>query len=75
MPRVLKIKCAHCEKILFVYIKVGEGRLWHCWKKRIVRDYTVKEGDEVKCPRCGNLIGLDKGPFINIKQKAIVISK
>jgi len=73
MPRVLKIKCAKCGETLLVYVKVGEGRLWHCWKSRIMRDNTVKEADEVKCPKCGNLIGLDKGPFINIKQKAVKI--
>ena len=75
MPRILKIKCAKCGKKLIVYLKVGEGRLWHCWKKRIIEDYTLKEGNEVKCPYCGNLIGLDKGPFINIKQRAITITR
>ena len=73
MPRILKVKCASCGELLFVYLKVGEGRLWHCWKKRIIKDFAVRVGDEVKCPRCGNLIGLDKGPFINIKQKAVTI--
>ena len=75
MPRILKIKCAKCRKTVMVYLKVGEGRLWHCWKRRIIKDLTVKDGDEVRCPYCGNLIGLDKGAFINIKQRAVIIAK
>jgi len=75
MPRILKIKCAKCGTHLYTYIKVGEGRLWHCWKKRIIQDNTTKKENEIKCPKCGNLIGLDKGPYINIKQKSITITK
>ncbi|RLE59577.1 MAG: hypothetical protein DRJ35_05445 [Thermoprotei archaeon] len=75
MPRILKIKCAKCGHTLMKYLKIGEGRLWHCWKKRILQDYTVKKGDEVRCPKCGALIGLDKGPYINIKQKAVTITR
>ena len=75
MPRILKVECAKCGALLFVYLKVGEGRLWHCWKNRVLRDYTVKRGDEVRCPRCGSLVGIDKGPFINLKQRAVRVTR
>jgi len=75
VPKILKIRCARCGTLLFVYLKVGEGRLWHCWRKRIIEDYTVKVGDDVKCPKCGAIVGLEKEAFINIKQRSIVVEK
>ena len=61
------IKCAKCKNKVFRYIKVGKGRLLHCWKERIAEDYSLRDGNEVKC-QCGNLIGIDEGAWIKMKQ-------
>jgi hypothetical protein len=44
-----------------------------CWFSRIVRDYSVREGDEVRC-RCGNLIGIVDGRKVIMKQNAFEYS-
>jgi hypothetical protein len=66
---MLVLKCAKCRRKLYKYLKVGKGRLLHCWKGRIDEDNTKKHGDIVKCP-CGNVIGIDKGKFIKLKQRS-----
>ena len=68
---VLKIRCARCNKLIFKYLKVGKGRLWHCWKGRIIEDHSVREGNEVRCV-CGNLIGIDKGRYIKLRQRSFI---
>ena len=70
---MLTIRCSKCKRKLFKYRKIGKGRVLRCWKDRIVEDYTVHEGDVVKCS-CGNTIGLDKGLFIKMKQSAFTYS-
>lgn len=64
---MITIKCAKCKKKIFKYEKIGEGRIWHCWKDRIIKDYSVGFGDKIKCT-CGNLIGIDEGKWIKMKQ-------
>ncbi|KYK36253.1 MAG: hypothetical protein AYK19_09220 [Theionarchaea archaeon DG-70-1] len=66
---MIRIRCAHCNRIIFRYVKIGKGRLWHCWKKRIVKDYSIHDKKEVKC-ECGNIIGVDEGKWIKMKQNA-----
>jgi len=66
---LLKIKCAKCNKTLIKYVKIGKGRLWHCWKSRIVENNCLHEGNMVKCP-CGELLGIDEGKWIKLKQHA-----
>jgi len=68
---LLTIKCAKCKTKIFRYLKIGKGRVLHCWKGRIVKDFSVREGDLVKCP-CGNIIGIDQGKWINMKQRAFI---
>ncbi|MCD6386660.1 hypothetical protein J7M23_12915 [Candidatus Sumerlaeota bacterium] len=68
---MLTIKCAKCKSKLFKYIKKGKGKLWHCWKERIVEDFTVKDGDEVRCT-CGQLIGIDQKKWIKLKPHNII---
>jgi hypothetical protein len=63
---MLTLKCADCNKKLFKYKKVGKGRVLRCWKERIVEDYCLKEGNEVRCS-CGKLIGTDEGGYIKMK--------
>jgi len=67
MPsRVLEVRCKNCGEIVFKYLKIGKGRLWHCWKGRIIEDHSVREGNIVKCP-CGNVVGKDEGKWIKLK--------
>jgi hypothetical protein len=47
-------------------LKIGKGKLWHCWKDRIIEDNSIRDGDEIKC-RCGNLVGIDEGKWIKMK--------
>ena len=70
---MLTVKCASCKRLLFKYVKLGKGRLWHCWKDRIVEDHTLRDGAEVKC-RCGSLIGTDQGKGIKLKPPAFTYS-
>ena len=68
--KIIKIRCKKCNKINLKYLKIGKGRLWHCWKTRIIEDNTIKENGEIKCT-CGNIIGIDKKSYIKIKQNNI----
>jgi hypothetical protein len=67
------IKCAKCRREVFKYLKVGEGRLLHCWRERIIEDSSVRDGNEVRC-QCGNLIGIDEGKWIKLKQHSFTYS-
>ena len=70
---MITIKCARCKRKIFRYIKIGEGRLLHCWKARIVEDYSVHDGKKVKC-QCGNLIGIEREKWIKMKQHTFTYS-
>ncbi len=52
---------------------MGKGRLRHCWKNRIVKDYSARDGNEVKC-MCGNSIGIDSEKWIKMKQNSFSYS-
>ncbi len=71
MIKVLIIRCANCNSKVFKYLKVGKGRVLQCWKNRIQENYTIEKGKSVCCP-CGNVIGIDTGPSIKIKQHSII---
>jgi hypothetical protein len=64
---MLIIKCVKCNQKVFKYVKIGKGKLWHCWKERIIEDLSVHEGKNIKC-NCGNLIGIDEEKWIKLKQ-------
>lgn len=70
---MLTIKCSHCKHKIFKYRKVGKGRVLKCCKSRIHRDYSVKSNDEIRCV-CGNVIGIDEGKWIKMKQSAFIFS-
>ncbi len=70
---MLTIKCAKCKKPVFKYIKVGKGRVLRCHKDRIVKDYARRDGNRVLC-HCGNLIGIDEGHWIKMKQGSFTCS-
>jgi hypothetical protein len=69
--KMIVVKCAKCKRKIFKYQKIGKGRLWHCWKGRIVEDYSIRTGKEIKC-QCGNLIGIDDGKWIKLKQHSFI---
>lgn len=66
---MLTIKCARCRRKLFRYLKVGKGRVLHCWKTRITKDYSIREGNRVLC-KCGNLIGIEDQKYIKMHRSA-----
>jgi hypothetical protein len=68
---MLTIKCAKCKRKLFKYLKIGKGRVLHCWKQRIKDDHTIHDKDMIRC-RCGQVIGIDKVKWIKMNQKAFV---
>jgi hypothetical protein len=70
---MLIIKCARCKIKIFRYIKIGSGKLWHCWKDRIVEDSSIRDGKNIKC-KCGNIIGIDEVKWIKLKQHSIITS-
>ncbi len=69
---IITVRCAKCGRKIFRYQKMGKGKLWRCWKSRIIEDYSVHDGDEVRC-ECGNVVGVDKGGYIRLRQSAIII--
>ncbi len=70
---MITIKCAKCNGKVFRYVKVGKGRLLHCWKGRIMKDFSIRDGNKVRC-QCGNLIGIDEGKWIKMKQHSFIYS-
>jgi hypothetical protein len=70
---MITVKCAKCKKKVFKYVKIGKGKLWHCWKDRIIEDNAVRNNDEIKCT-CGNLVGVDEGKWIKMKQHSFTYS-
>lgn len=68
---MLTIRCAYCKRKLWKYDKIGQGRVLHCYKKRIARFYTekIKVDDKIQC-LCGKDIGIDKGSIIQMDPKA-----
>jgi len=67
MSKILTIRCTKCKSKIFRYLKIGKGRVLHCWKGRIIEDYSIHEGMEIKC-QCGNIIGIDEEKWIKMKQ-------
>ena len=70
---MLIIKCAKCKRKIFKYVKIGKGKLWHCWKDRIIEDFSVHEGKNIKCT-CGNQVGIDEKKWIKLKQQSFLTS-
>lgn len=70
---MMTIKCAKCKQKVFRYVKIGKGKLWHCWKDRIIEDLTRHKENNIFC-KCGNLIGIDEKKWIKLKQHSVLIS-
>jgi hypothetical protein len=62
-----------CRRKIFRYVKIGKGKLWHCWKDRIVEDFSIHNGKNINC-KCGNLIGIDEVKWIKLKQHSFITS-
>jgi hypothetical protein len=67
------VKCAKCKSKIFKYVKIGKGKLWHCWKDRIIEDNSIRDGDKVKC-QCGNLVGIEQRKWIKMRQHSFTYS-
>jgi hypothetical protein len=70
---MLTIKCSRCKQKIFRYVKIGKGKVWHCWKDRIIEDFSIHDGKKVLC-KCGNLIGIDEEKWIKLKQHSFTTS-
>jgi len=70
---MLTIKCAKCNRKLLKYEKIGKGRVLRCWHDRIIEDFCIRNGSEVRCA-CGNVIGAEDGVKIRMKQRAFTYS-
>ncbi|UCG30553.1 MAG: hypothetical protein JSV53_01360 [candidate division WOR-3 bacterium] len=66
---MLTIKCSRCKGKIFRYLKVGKGQVLRCYKTRISRDNSIREGAKVLC-RCGNLIGIEERNWIKMRKTA-----
>ena len=67
------IKCTKCKRKIFKYKKVGKGRILRCYKDRIIKCYSILNQETVQC-LCGQLIGVDEGKWIKMKQNAFDLS-
>ncbi len=70
---MVTIRCAKCRSKIFEYIKIGKGKLLHCWKDRIIKDYSIQNGNEYRC-HCSNLIGIDEGKWVKMKRRSFTCS-
>ena len=70
---MLTIKCAKCKSKIFRYVKIGKGKLLHCWKDRISDDFSIHDGKLIKC-KCGNVIGVDEDKWVKLKQNSFISS-
>jgi hypothetical protein len=55
--RIIKVKCAKCNKVLFSYQKDGPGWLKRCYFNRIITDQKL---NAVKDLKCHGIIGIVK---------------
>jgi hypothetical protein len=70
---MLTIRCSKCRKKLFKYEKIGHGRVLRCFKERISHDESNVQDDQLICS-CGNIIGIDKGTFYQMKANQFIYS-
>ena len=72
---MLVLRCAACRKKLWRYDKIGKGEVLRCHKERIDWDYSncSIDGDRICCA-CGNNIGIDKGSYYKMIDRAFTYS-
>jgi hypothetical protein len=72
---MLVLRCAACRKKLWRYDKIGKGEVLRCHKERIDRDYGNCSSDGSRiCCACGNSIGIDKGSYYKMIDRAFTYS-
>ena len=71
---MLTIKCANCKEKILKYVKIGKGELHRCYKSRIQQYYVDVEGNNLKCPNCGAIIGTDEGNHFKMNHQAFTYS-
>jgi hypothetical protein len=64
---MITIRCARCNTKLFRYVKIGKGKVLRCYKDRIERDESKRDGIRVLCA-CGNVVDEDEGRWIKMIQ-------
>lgn len=57
--RIVKIGCAKCGRLLFLYQKDGPGWLKRCYFNRIISDKKFNSNKKLTCS-CSNVIGIPK---------------
>ncbi len=67
---MITIRCVKCREKVFKYKKIGEGRILRCHYTKIKDDYSVRDGDEVKCAKCGNIIGTAESTRVKMNRNA-----
>lgn len=72
---MLLIRCSRCKTKLWKYNKLGQGEVLRCHKARIDKmiDGAI-DGDRIRCGKCGEIVGHDKGTFYKMVKKAFVYS-
>ena len=70
--KTLCICCKACGSTIYRYQKIGAGKVIVCWKKRILKDNSVKKSGEVYC-RCGAQIGSDQTLRVKIRRNEVTI--
>ena len=71
---MLLIRCAECNRKLWKYDKIGQGKILKCYKVRISKLYNVnQEKNRVRC-LCGKDIGEDKGIYIKMIGRSFTYS-
>ncbi|MGV9171585.1 MAG: hypothetical protein ACOC35_03305 [Promethearchaeia archaeon] len=71
---MLTIKCAGCKGKILKYLKIGKGKIHRCYKNRIQEYYVEFDGDKLKCPNCGTVLGTDEGDYIKMNHQAFTYS-
>jgi hypothetical protein len=72
---MLLLRCTACRKKLWRYDKIGKGEVLRCHKERIDRDYgnCSTHEERIWCS-CGNSIGIDKGNYYKMIDRAFTYS-
>ncbi|MFY1111176.1 MAG: hypothetical protein AB3K77_05785 [Methanosarcinaceae archaeon] len=71
---MIVIKCARCKTKIFKYLKVGKGKVLRCFEERIVEDSSLREEGQLKCPKCGNLIGVEEEKWVKMNRSGFTYS-
>jgi len=71
---MIVIKCARCKTKIFKYLKIGKGKVLRCFEEWIAEDSGLREEGQVKCPKCGNLIGVEEEKWVKMNRSGFTYS-